>query len=83
MKFAHRVASLLCTLAILIVGTYTVIAYAIAFFIVTGKLEPGEEMYVDILTPAIASTLLFILVGTALTAGLGFARHKLSSRFRP
>lgn len=82
MKFTLHVASLLCTLAMLIIGIYTIIALTIIFFIITGTLAPGSEMFLDSETPTMGNTLLFALMGVILFTGLAFARRILSAKIR-
>jgi len=80
MKFVRLSLRFLCTMAILIIGAYTVTALGVAFFIVTGTLTPGDPMWIDVATPALGETLVFVCFGAAITACLAFARHKLSQR---
>lgn len=80
MRIIRSVARHLCTAVILIVGVYTVIALAVAGFIVTGTLTPGEAMYPDSDTPGLAGTLGFVAVGASIVAVSAFVRQRLSHR---
>ena len=79
MGIIRRVARFFCSTAVVIVGIYTAIALAVAVFIATGKLVPGEIMFYDSNTPTLWQTLLFVGAGSVATAGLALARHKLSA----
>ena len=73
------IARVLCTLAILIVGSFTGIFVAIAVFILTGTLRTGEPLYVGSSTPPLVDALLLTCAGVALMAALAYARHKLGT----
>jgi hypothetical protein len=77
MRFIRWAGGILCTLGIVIIGTYTIIALAVAFFIVSGRLTPGNAMWIDSSTPTLTQTLLFASMSGAVTAGLAFVRNKL------
>jgi hypothetical protein len=64
MRTIRFVARILCTIGILIVGVYTTIAIAVAFFIVTDTRAPGDVMLYDSATPTLLQTLIFIGVGS-------------------
>ena len=77
MNFARRLARLLCTMAIAIVGFYAVTAACIAFLICIGSLSPGETMFSDSETPTLATSLAFSCIAFVLVAGLGFIRSRI------
>ena len=79
MKFIRWTIRLFCTLGILVMGTYAVIGLIIAFFVATGRLTPGGDMFPDLATPTLGQALLWASVFAAITAGLAFARRLLSS----
>jgi hypothetical protein len=78
MKYLSHVTRLLCTVGILLIGSYTFISLLIAFFIVAGLLTPGSAMFYDSRTPTLANAILFFLIGSAITAIIALARHRLS-----
>jgi hypothetical protein len=78
MKIARILVRFLCTICILIVGVHTVLAIAVAFFIVAGALTPGDIMFYDSHTPTLSQTLLFIAMSIVFVGGISLVRHKLS-----
>ena len=79
MKIIQLFAKWFCTIAILISVFYTVVAVAVAFFIITGTLTPGNAMYLDSDTPTLDETLGFIGYGLIIIATLAYARSWLSN----
>ena len=53
MNILRWIARFICSMVIVILGTYTVIAICIAGFIVFGKLTPGQAMIFDTNTPTL------------------------------
>lgn len=80
MRIVLSAARLLCTAVILIAGFYTVIGMAVAGFIVTGTLTPGEVMIFEEDTPALAETLGFVVAGVMIVAACAFVRQRLPTR---
>jgi len=78
MKIAKAAVRFLCTIGILLFGVYTVLAAAVAFFIIAGVLTPGEVMFYDSRTPTLFQTILFFAAGSIIVGSLALARHKLS-----
>ncbi len=75
MNLVLGLSRILCTMAILVVGPLTGVLVAIAIFIATGMLVPGEPMYVGTSTPTLGKVLLLAVVGAIITAGLAYLRH--------
>ena len=80
MQIARYIANFLCTVAFLIVGSYTGIAVLTGIFIVLGTLTPGDLMFYDLRTPTLSYTLAFACAGSVITATLAYARQKLSPK---
>jgi len=78
MRIAKLAATFFCTIGILIVGVYTAVAMAVVFFIATGTLTPGGIMLYDSPAPSLPQALMFVVMGSIVTGGLAFARHRLS-----
>ena len=78
MNILRWIARFICSMVIVILGTYTVIAICIAGFIVFGKLTPGQAMIFDTNTPTLIRTLIFIGVSSLVIAGCAVVRNKLS-----
>ena len=83
MKIARRLAQILCTTAIVLVGFYAVSAACIAFFIVTGSLTPGDVMLSDSRTPTLTDSLTFACVGLLVVSAFGFVRGRLLNQNGP
>lgn len=73
-------ARVLCTIAILIVGSFTGVLIAIAIFILNGTLRTGEPMYVGSSTPHLMDVLLLAGTGMAIAAALAYARYRLGAK---
>ena len=78
MTFVRWVFRAFCTTAIVVAGTNTVFSLAVACFIVTGTLQPGEPMSTDGATPTLGSTLLIAAVSAAIIAAVAPIRQKLA-----
>lgn len=77
MRVVRSLARTLCTVVALIAGFYTVVAIAIAVFIVSGELTPGSVMFYDSSTPTLSGTLGFVVTGPIVVAAFAYARHRL------
>ena len=73
-------ARVLCTIAILVVGSFTGVLVAMAIFIFNGTLRTGEPMYVGSSTPHLMDVLLLAGAGMATAAALAYARYKLGAK---
>lgn len=78
MKFLRGTARFLCTLLLAISGFYTVTSLAIVFFIATGTLGEGSNMWIDTETPSLTQALIVAAVAAGITAIFAYARHKLT-----
>lgn len=78
MKFILWLLRFIYTMVIFIIGIYTTISLAVAFFVIIGILTPGEEMWIDIITPTLADALVFAGVGAVFCVGFAVIRKKLS-----
>jgi hypothetical protein len=67
-----------CTLAFVIVGSLGGVSMAIAMFISTGMLQPGEPMYVGVSTPALGQALGQAVACLGIAAALAYARHAIT-----
>jgi hypothetical protein len=73
------IARVLCTIGILIVGSFTGLFVAMAIFILNGTLRTGEPMYVGSSTPQLMHVLLLAGAGLAVMSALAYARYKLGT----
>ena len=77
---ASRTIRLFCTAAILFLGPLAGVLVAVALFIATGVLLPGEPMYVGSSTPSLDRVLVLALLALVATTSLIYARQKLGGR---
>ncbi len=83
MRKVLRIAKFLCTVALLVSGPVAGFTVAIALFILSGTLVPGEPMYVGSTTPPLSTALQDTGISLAVIAGLAYARHKLGRLAAP
>ncbi len=82
MHIVRSLARLICTIAFVVVGIAALQGLAIAVFILTGTLVPGERMFGDGVTPSLGNSLAFFATTAVLAACLAATRHKLGQRPR-
>ena len=80
MKLLRFVVNFLCMLILNLLGIYFFISFLILYFIFTGTLIVGEEMYFDSITPSIFSLIIFQLVSLVVFAVCLFIRAKFCGK---
>lgn len=78
-RVAARLLRGCCTLAFVLVGSLGGVSLAIAIFIATGMLRPGEPMYVGVSTPTLAQALWQAVACLGIAAALAYTRHMLTA----